>query len=168
VISEEFLDLILIFLDDLIPLSLELFLDLLELLLIIGSHIKELLTHSFNQIIDVIILLFERFNIFFILLLKLVHELLDQVILLGDDLLAGLLLHLDILCELFAIFFLLELLPSPINLDIFLVTCDDLSLDLVCSFLSQFLLLDTSCVFGGIGVRPNLGDDLGCFTLDLL
>ena len=69
VLSKKSLDLILVSLDDLVTLSLELLLDLLKLLMIIGSHIKELLTHSLNQIINIIILLFKRLNVFFILLL---------------------------------------------------------------------------------------------------
>lgn len=167
-LSEKSLDLILIPLDDLVTLSLELLFDLLELLMVVGSHIEELLAHSLNQVINVIILLFKRFNVFFIFLLKLIHELLDEIILLANNLLTGVLLDFDVFSKLLAVFLFFKLLPSPINLDILLVTCDDLSLDLVSSLFSLLFFLDTSVVLHGIGVRPDLGNDLRGFSFDLL
>lgn len=151
-LSEQSLDLIFISLDDLISLPLELLFDLLELLMVVGPHIKELLTHGLDQVVNIIILLFQRLDVFVVLLLELVHELLDEVILLADDLLTGLLLHLDVLGKLLAVFLLFELLPSPVYLDVLLMRCDDLSLDLVGTLLSLFLLLNTPVVLHGVGM----------------
>jgi hypothetical protein len=64
---------------------------------VVNPHIEELLAHSFDQIIDVVILLFQSFHVFLILLLQLVDEAADQVALLRDYLFASLLLNFDVL-----------------------------------------------------------------------
>lgn len=97
VLSEKLPDLLLIFLDDVIPFSQEGLLNLIKLLVVVNPHIEELLAHSFDQIIDVVILLFQSFHVFLILLLQLVDEAADQVALLRDYLFASLLLNFDVL-----------------------------------------------------------------------
>ena len=167
VLQKEGLDLILVSLNDLITLSLELLLDLLELLVIIGSHVEELLAHGFDKVVNIVILLFERLHVLIILLLELVNEGRNKLVLLRDDLLASIFLDLNVLSKLFAVLLLFKFLPSPIDFDIFLVTCDDLGLDLVGSLLPLLFLLDTPVVLHSVGVRSDLGDDLRSFSLDL-
>ena len=97
VLSEKLPDLLLIFLDDVISFSQEGLLNLVKLLVVVDPHIKELLAHSFDQIIDVVILLFQSFYVFLILLLQLVDKAADQVALLRDDLFASLFLNFNVL-----------------------------------------------------------------------
>jgi len=168
VLSKELSDLLFVFLNDVISFSQEGLLDLIKLLMVIDSHIQELLAHSFDQVIDVIVLLFQSFDVFFIFLLQLVNETADKITLLRDNLFASLLLNFDVFCKLLAVFFLFKLLPSPINFDILLMRSNDLCLDLVSSFLSLLFLLNTSGIFSCIGVRSDFSDNLGRFSSDLL
>jgi hypothetical protein len=77
-------------------------------------------------------------------------------------------LNLDVLGKILAIFFLFELLPSPIDLDVLLVRRYNFILNFFGPIAPQFLLNDTSLVLLRIGVSPNLGDDLGGLPLHLL
>ena len=70
--------------------------------------------------------------------------------------------------QLLTVLFFFELLPGPIDFNVLLVGGDDLGLDLVGSLFTLLVLLNTSLVFSCIRVGPNLGDDLGCFSPDLL
>ena len=97
VLSKELPDLLFVFLNDVISFSQEGLLDLIKLLMVIDSHIQELLAHSFDQVIDVIILLFQSFDVFFIFLLQLVNETADKITLLRDNLFTSLLLNFDVL-----------------------------------------------------------------------
>jgi len=168
VLSKELPDLLFVFLNDVISFSQEGLLDLIKLLMVIDSHIQELLAHSFDQVIDVIILLFQSFDVFFIFLLQLVNETADKITLLRDNLFTSLLLNFDVFCKLLAVFFLFKLLPSPVDFYILLMRSNDLCLDLVCSFLPLLFFLNTSGIFSCIGVRSDFSDDLGRFSSDLL
>ena len=70
--------------------------------------------------------------------------------------------------QLLAVFFLFELLPGPVDFDVLLVGGDHLGLDLVGSLLALLVLLNTPLVFSCVSVGPNFGDDLGCFSSNLL
>ena len=61
-------------------------------------------------------------------------ELVLQLFFVGNDLVALNNLFLDVLVQLFAIFFLLKFLPVPVDFDILLVGGNDLILNLVGSF----------------------------------
>ena len=94
---KEFPDLSLISLNDIISFSQESFFNLIQLFMVINSHIKELLTHGFDKIIDIIVLFFQSFDVFLILELQLINKLSDQIIFLRNNLLASFFLYLDIL-----------------------------------------------------------------------
>jgi hypothetical protein len=64
------------------------------------------------------------------------------------------------LSELFAIFFLFQLLPVPVNFYIFLVRLDDFVLDLVRSFLFVFLLQGTPVFVQFFSFCLDLDDSL--------
>jgi len=84
-----------------------------------------------------------------------------------DDGFASFFLDLDVLSEFFAVLFLLELLPGPIDLDVLLVRCDNFRLDLVSSFSFHLLLLDSSDVLVSLSMGSDLGDNLGGLPLVL-
>jgi hypothetical protein len=75
----------------------EVVLDVFNLSAVIASHFHELMSHAFDELIDIIVLFLESFHIILILALKLLHEALDQLILLSDDLLTSFFLNLDVL-----------------------------------------------------------------------
>jgi|TARA_B110000305_G_C19360914_1_gene599392 hypothetical protein len=66
---QERFDLSLVVLDDVVSFSEEGLLDLVELLGIISPHIDELLLHRLDKFINIIVLLFQGFDVFFILAL---------------------------------------------------------------------------------------------------
>ena len=85
-------------------------------------------------------------------------ELLFELVLVLNNVLALDDLLLDILVQLLAVFLLFKLLPVPVDLNIFLVGGDDLVLDLIGSFAAGFLLLDAASVFSFVSVRFYLSD----------
>jgi hypothetical protein len=89
--------LVLVALEYLRPLVIEGLLDVVELVTVVRAHLSELELHGRDQQIDVVVLLLERVHILIIFGLELLHKLADQVLLLGDDLLAGVLLLVDVL-----------------------------------------------------------------------
>ena len=97
VLSEKLFDLLIISLNNVISLPQKGFLDLIKLLMVINSHIQELLAHGFDEIIDIIILLLECFDVFFVLFTELLNEILDEFGLLLDDLPASLFLYVNVL-----------------------------------------------------------------------
>ena len=79
VLDEELLDLLLVLLDDIVSLSDKSLLNLIELLLIVSSHIKELLLHGVDEVINIVTLLLEGLNVFLVLAFELVHKVLDEL-----------------------------------------------------------------------------------------
>ena len=127
--------------------------------MIILSHISELLAHGFNELINVIILLLNSLDVLLILVLQLINKCLDEDILLLNDLFTGLFLNINILSKLLTVFLLFKLLPSPINLNILFMRCDDFSLNFICSLLSHLFFLDSSLVLKIVGMSTDLGND---------
>ena len=72
------------------------------------------------------------------------------------------------LCQLFTVFFFFQLLPSPVNLNVLLVTRNHFCVDPGVAFFPQFLFLDASLVFYHICVRSDLRDNLRSLTVNLL
>ena len=72
------------------------------------------------------------------------------------------------LCELFAVFFFFQLLPVPVDFDVFLVRLDDLVLDLVRSLLLVTLLGRASVLIGQFSVDLDLHNLLLGASADLL
>ena len=70
--------------------------------------------------------------------------------------------------QLLAIFLFFKFLPVPVNLDVLLVTSDDLVLDLICAFLAVLVLDIATIVFRFFGVLLNFCDHLRCVILGLL
>lgn len=97
VLLKEVLDLVLIALEDLAALIVERFFNVVQLVRVVSAHLVELEFHRGDQEIDVIILLLQGVHILVILGLELLHELADEVLLLTDDSLAGILLLIDVL-----------------------------------------------------------------------
>ena len=145
----------------------EMLLNLVKLLAVISPHIHKLLSHWFNEILNVIVLLLEWLHVLIIFDSKLLHKALDEFFLLLDNSLTSLFLDLNILCKLFAILLFLQLLPSPVNLHIFLVGRDDFSLDAVWSLLFSDLFFDATLIFERVRMRPNLRNYVRGFTLQL-
>ena len=108
VLVEQLLDLLLIPRQDLRSLVIEGLLNIVQLVRVVGAHLAELELHAGNEEIDVVILLLERSDILVVLSLQLLEEELDQVLLLGDDLSARLLLLVDVLDG-----YVPHLLPGP-------------------------------------------------------
>jgi hypothetical protein len=113
-------------------------------------------------------LLHSGLDVLLILVSKLLHEAFDELILLLDDLFACLLLDFDVLRQFFTIFFLFEFLPSPIDFNIFLMGSYNFRLNFVGTLAFELIFLDPSNVFISLGMRPDLGDDIRSFPLDLL
>lgn len=164
---EQLLDVVLVASQDVLSLLRKVLLDLIQLLTVVCTHVDELLAHRFDQVLDVVVLLLEGLHILIILASQLLHKALDQQLLLLDDLLASILLYLDVLGQLLAVLLLLELLPRPIDLDVLLVGRDDLGLNLVGSLFLGNFFLDTALVLVGEGVRADLGDDIARFFFHL-
>jgi hypothetical protein len=97
VLLKEVLDLVFITLEDLAALIVERFLNVVQLVRVVCAHLVELEFHRGDQQIDVIVLLLQGVHIFVILGLELLHELADEVFLLANDSLAGILLLIDVL-----------------------------------------------------------------------
>lgn len=97
VLLKEVLDLVFIALEDLAALVVERFLNVVQLVRVVSAHLVELEFHRGDKQIDVIVLLLQGVHIFVILGLELLHELADEVLLLADDSLAGILLLIDVL-----------------------------------------------------------------------
>jgi hypothetical protein len=119
-----------------------------------------LLRHTLDQLVDIFRLLPAGLDVLVVLLLQLLHEGKDQFLFLGDDLLASLLLDLDVLVELLAVLLLLEFLPRPVDFDILLVRGDDFILNFLGTLSLQLLLADAALVLELIRMCANLGDDL--------
>jgi len=75
--SEKFFDMVIITSKDVLSLLGKVLLNLIKLLTVVSSHINELLPHGLDEILNVIVLLLERFHVFIILSSKLLHETLD-------------------------------------------------------------------------------------------
>jgi len=84
-------------LDDFTSFSDESSFDVINLVMIVLTHVSELLSHGFNELINIIILLLDLLDVFFILALQLINKSLDEYILLFDDLVTGFLLDINIL-----------------------------------------------------------------------
>ena len=72
------------------------------------------------------------------------------------------------LCELFAVFFFFQLLPVPVDFDVFLVRLDDFVLDFVRSLLFVTLLGRAALLIGFFGVDLDLHNLLFSASADLL
>ena len=136
--------------------------------MIILTHIAKLFAHCFNELINIIIFLFDSLNVLFILGFELINERLDENIFLFDNLLTSFFLNFDVPCKFFAVFLLFKFLPSPINLNILFVRCNNFSLNFVCSFLPHLLFLNPSLVLKIIGVCSDFGNDFIGSTSNLL
>ena len=77
-------------------------------------------------------------------------------------------LSFDVFGELLAIFFLFELLPVPVNLNVLFVTLDHLVLDLVCTLLPRFLLQGAPIVLHFISFCLDLENFLLSSSADLI
>lgn len=97
VLLKEVLDFVFVTLKYLAALIIERFLDVVQLVRIVCAHLVELKFHRCDQQINVIVLLLQRIDILVILGLELLHELADEVLLLTDDGLAGILLLINVL-----------------------------------------------------------------------
>lgn len=93
-----------------------------------------------------------------VLLADLLLELLDQLVFVSENFVAGAFLSLDVLSQFLAVLFLLKLLPVPIDLDILLMRLDDLVLDFVSSLLFGFLFAGATVFVQLFRVRLNLND----------
>jgi hypothetical protein len=91
----------------LFTLKVKLSLNVVKLSRVIFSHLKELLPHVVNQLINVIILFLKSLNVCLLLNIKLLHELFDQLILLSDDLPACIFLDFYVFSQLLTVFLLL-------------------------------------------------------------
>jgi hypothetical protein len=98
VLSEKLGNFFTVSLNDLTSFSDESSFNVFNLIMIVLAHIIELLSHGFDELINVIIILLNGLDVFLILVLELINELLDQNIFLFDDLLACLLLNLNVSC----------------------------------------------------------------------
>jgi len=94
---EQSADLVLVVLEYLAALVVERLLDVVELVAVVRAHLIELELHRRDQQVDVVVLLLERIHVLVVLGLELLHEPADQLLLLLDDLSAGLLLLVDVL-----------------------------------------------------------------------
>ena len=97
VLLEEIVDLLLVGLEDLGPLIFEGLFDRVHVRLVRFARVFVLLLHRLDQVVDVVVHLGHRLDVLLILALQLLHELLDEVFLLLNDLLALLLLSFDFL-----------------------------------------------------------------------
>jgi hypothetical protein len=70
--------------------------NVFNLVVVVLTHVIELLSHGLNELIDVIILLLDSLDVLLIFVFELVDESLDKNVFLLDDLLACFLLNLDI------------------------------------------------------------------------
>ena len=123
-----------ILLQQLGTLSFKLRLDGLKLVLVVSAHVDELSFHGPDQIIDMVVHELHLFDVVLVLGLDSFLELVLQLFFVGNDLVAFNNLLLDVLVQLFAIFFFLKFLPVPIDFNILLVGGNDLILNLVGSF----------------------------------
>lgn len=98
-LNEELLDLVFILLKDGESLTVKLLLDLLQLIAVVITHLLELLHHRLDQTLDIVVHLLHRLDVVIVLGIKLVDELLNKRLLVGDDLRASLSLGFDVLLE---------------------------------------------------------------------
>ena len=70
-------------------------------------------------------------------------------------------------CKLLTVFFFLKLLPVPVNLNVFLVTSDNLILDFIGTFFAIFVFDITTIVLSNVCVFLNLCYDLRRFGTPL-
>jgi len=90
-------DLLRIAVENFLSLSIEVVFNYVELISVVIAHVNKLLPHGLDQIINVIILLLEGFDVLLIFIFELRHKLLYKFILVIDDLLAGLFLNFNVL-----------------------------------------------------------------------
>ena len=94
---EQLLDLCLVAIENGRALAIELSLYLVQLQVVVFSHLVELVLHPFDQRIDILRHLLNRLDVVAVLLVYLTFELFDELLLVGDDLGAGSLLGLYVL-----------------------------------------------------------------------
>ena len=97
VLLEQLLDLRLVAIENGRALAIELSLYLVQLQVVVFSHLVELVLHPFDQRIDVLRHLLNRLDVVAVLLVDLTFELFDELLLVRDDLGASSLLGLYVL-----------------------------------------------------------------------
>ena len=97
VLLEQLLDLRLVAIENGRALAIELSLYLVQLQVVVFSHLVELVLHPLDQRIDVLRHLLNRLDVVAVLLVDLTFELFDELLLVRDDLGASSLLGLYVL-----------------------------------------------------------------------
>jgi hypothetical protein len=121
VLLEELINLFLVLLQESGTLALKLRLDGTKLVLVISTHMEELTFHFVDELVNVVVHLLHGFDVVFVLGVEGRFKLKLKVFFVGNDLLALDNLLLDVQGQLLAVFFLLKLLPVPVNFYILLV-----------------------------------------------
>jgi len=150
------------------PLPLKLVLNTGKLRSIIRAHVDELELHSADQLIDVVVLAVDELHVGLVFGGDGVLELLDEFVFVFDDFLASCYLHFNILGQLFAVFFLLEFLPVPVDLNVLFVGDEHLVLQLGSPLNTLLLFKTTPNVFLMIGLEPDFVNHLVSLTTHLL
>ena len=140
VLVEESVYLVFVASKDVTALTVELGFDVGEFGTVVFAHGHELVLHLGDECVDVLGHLRDRLHVVLVFLVYLRLELFDQLSFVGDDLITGSLLRLDVISKLFTVFFFFKLLPVPVNLHVLLVGLDHLVLDFVCALFLTSLL----------------------------
>jgi len=149
---EQILDGLIVAIQNFLALLQEACLNLIKLVTVVHSHINELSLHRFDEILNVIVLFFERFHILVIFSSELLHETLNEKILLLNNLFTSFFLNLDVFCQFFAVFLFFQFLPCPIDFDISLMRGNNFSLDLGGTVFSCIFFFNTSLILQSISM----------------
>jgi hypothetical protein len=129
VLVKELLDLLVILLQKGLSLAFELGLDLCQLVCVVSAHSVELGFHAADELVNVVVHFLHGFDVVLVLDVERGFELSLEFLLVLNDLLALNDLLLDVGCQLFAVFFLLEFLPVPVDFYVSFVGGDDFILN---------------------------------------
>lgn len=113
-----------------------------------------------DKLINVSSHVFHGCDVVLVLIDKSLLELVSEQLLVLNNLFASSDLHIDILGEFLAVFFLFEFLPVPVDFDVFLVGGDDLILNLVSAFLALLLFFIAAEILSLVDVGLNTSDRL--------
>mmetsp|Transcript_23062 Transcript_23062/g.64927 ORF Transcript_23062/g.64927 Transcript_23062/m.64927 type:complete len:512 (+) Transcript_23062:520-2055(+) len=153
---KERLDLLLVLGEEVRPLLLEGVLDLLELLLVVPPHGVVLLPHLRDDARDVSALLLKHLDVLLILVLQLLLEVANPAIFRVDDLLAGLLLELQLVIQLLRNVHVQQVCPLHLDGGILSAAGHGLDLEGLISVEPVVFLHDAPLVLGVVEANPDV------------
>lgn len=165
---EEMVDFLVVLLQKCTALSIKLRLNLGEVVGVIGSHLVELVLHSQDEFVNVLVHLLHGDHVVLVLGVESLLEFTFKVVFVFYNFLTLNDLLFNFWGKFLAVLFFFKLLPIPINFDILLVWSDNFILDLVRTLFLFLLLIDTAFIFVLVSDGLDLSDCHGGFAAELL